>query len=92
MRPILTHVTSTSSAGIDDLVDEIEQIRGHLAETVDELIDRAHPKAIASRAVDSLKAHFVDETGSPRMERIVPVVAGAAAVIAGIVVLRRLIR
>jgi hypothetical protein len=89
MPPILAHVSSTD---IDDLVAEIDQIRGHLADTVDELIDRAHPKAIAARSVENLKAKFVDETGSPRMEKIVPVVAGAAAVIAAFVVLRRLTR
>jgi hypothetical protein len=89
MRPILAHVTTTD---IDDLVAEIDQIRGRLASTVDELIERGHPKAIASRALDDLKSKFVDETGSPRVEKIVPVVAGAAAVVAAIVVLRRLTR
>lgn len=81
-----------SASSIDDLVSEIEEIRGRLADTVDELVDRAHPKAIASRAVDNVKAKFIDETGSPRLERIVPIVAGAAAVVVGIVALRRLTR
>ena len=81
-----------SQTDTDALVDEIEQIRLRLADTVDELVDRAHPKAIAARAVDNLKAKFVDETGSPRMETIVPVVAGAVAVVAGVVLIRRLTR
>jgi hypothetical protein len=89
MRPILAYVSKTDN---DALVEEIEQIRLRLADTVDELVVRAHPKAIAMRGVEKVKGHFVDETGSPRMETIVPVVAGVAAVIAGMVFLRRLTR
>ena len=81
-----------SKTDTDELVEEIEQIRLRLADTVDEIVERAHPKAIAARAVDSLKARFIDETGSPRMETIVPVVAGVAAVVAGMVLIRRLTR
>jgi hypothetical protein len=39
-----------------------------------------------------MKSRFVDEQGSPRFETIVPVVAGAAAVITVFVVIRRLTR
>ena len=81
-----------SNTDTDALVEEIEQIRLRLADTVDELVVRAHPRAIAQRAVGKVKAHFIDETGSPRMENIVPAVAGAAAVVAGIVFIRRLTR
>jgi hypothetical protein len=76
----------------DQLVDEIEQIRLRLAGTVDELVDRAHPKSIARRSLQSVKDHFVDEQGSPKFETIVPVVAGAAMVITAIVLIRRLTR
>jgi hypothetical protein len=76
----------------DELVDEIEQIRLRLALTVDELVDRAHPKSIARRTLHSVKSHFVDEQGSPKFETIVPVVAGTAAVITVLVVIRRLTR
>jgi chromosome condensin MukBEF ATPase and DNA-binding subunit MukB len=89
MAPILAYVSKTET---DALVEEIEQIRLRLAGTVDELVDRAHPRAIAQRAVADLKSNFVDETGSPRMDRIVPVVAGAVAVVAGLVLIRRLTR
>ena len=81
-----------AKAKSDDLVDEIEEIRERLAGTVDALIDRSNPKNIARRGLDSLKARFVDETGSPRLGTIVPVVGGTAAVVAGIVVVRRLLR
>ena len=76
----------------DELVDEIEQIRMRLASTVDELVDRAHPRSIAQRSLHNLKSRFVDEQGSPKLETIVPVVAGTAAVIAVFVVIRRLTR
>ena len=89
MAPILAYVSKTDT---DALVEEIEQIRLRLAGTVDELVDRAHPKAIARRAAADLKAKFVDETGSPRMEAIVPVVAGVVAAVAGLVLIRRLTR
>jgi hypothetical protein len=76
----------------DELVDEIEQIRLRLADTVDELVDRAHPRSIAKRSLHNLRSRFVDEQGSPRFETIVPVVAGAAAVVTAIVIIRRLTR
>ncbi|MGH3456592.1 DUF3618 domain-containing protein [Aeromicrobium sp.] len=76
----------------DVLVDEIEQIRLRLAGTVDELVDRAHPKSIARRSLQNVKSHFVDEQGSPRFETIIPVVAGTAAIVTAIVIIRRLTR
>ncbi len=81
-----------SKAQPDELVDEIDQIRDRLADTVDALIDRTSPKNVARRGLADLKARFVDETGSPRLETILPLVGGTIAVIAGIVVVRRLLR
>lgn len=76
----------------DDLVDEIEQIRSRLAGTVDELIDRTNPKNIVRHRIEAAKAHFIDEGGSPRLENIIPVVAGAFALLGAIIVIRRLVR
>lgn len=81
-----------SKAQPDQLVDEIDQIRDRLADTVDALIDRTNPKNVARRGLGDLKARFVDETGSPKLETILPLVGGTIAVIAGIVVVRRLLR
>ena len=75
----------------DDLVDEIEQIRSRLAGTVDELIDRTNPKNIVRRRLDDTKAHFVSQDGSPRLENILPVVAGAIALIGALIVIRRIV-
>lgn len=81
-----------AKANSDDLVGEIDEIRERLAVTVDALVDRSSPKNIARRTFADIKAKFVDETGSPRLETILPVVGGTIAVIAGIVVVRRLLR
>lgn len=81
-----------ANAKPDELADEIDQIRDRLADTVDALIDRTNPKNVARRGLADLKARFVDETGSPKLETILPLVGGTIAVIAGIVVVRRLLR
>jgi len=81
-----------ANAQPDDLVGEIDVIRDRLADTVDALIDRSNPKNVARRSLADLKARFVDETGSPRLETIAPLVGGALVVVAGIVVLRRFLR
>lgn len=80
-----------ANARPDDLVDEIEQIRDRLADTVDALIERTNPKNIARRGLATVKGRFVDETGSPKLGTIVPVVGGAVAVVVGIVVVRKLL-
>lgn len=74
----------------DQMVDEIEQIRDRLADTVDALVDRAHPKTIASRTAADVKARFVDEQGSPRFETIVPIAVGVVGVVAALVLIRRI--
>lgn len=81
-----------AKAQSDDLVDEIEQIRSRLAGTVDQLIERTNPRNILRRRLDDTKDRFVDESGSPRLENIIPVVAGAIAVIGALIVIRRIVR
>lgn len=76
----------------DDLVDEIEQIRNRLAGTVDELLDRTSPRKVLRRKKAEAKAYFIDEHGSPRLENIVPVVAGAAVVLGLLLAIRRIVR
>jgi hypothetical protein len=76
----------------DDLVDEIDEIRERLADTVDALIDRTSPRNIARRGLYNLRSRFIDETGSPKLGTIIPVVGGTVAVVAGIIVIRRLVR
>lgn len=75
----------------DELVDEIEQVREHLAFTIDQLIDRTNPKNVAKRSLASLKARFVDEQGGPRFETILPVVGGVLAFAGIVVVIRKVV-
>jgi phosphoenolpyruvate carboxylase len=71
-------------AGLPDDPEALERIidarRRHLAQTVDELVVRAHPKEIARRAVadarERARAFVTDERGELRYERI-----GAAAAV-----------
>lgn len=76
----------------DELVDEIDVIRARLADTVDELVDRTNPKNVARRSLASVRAKFVDETGSVRLETVVPIVVGVAGVVVLAVVARRVLR
>ncbi len=81
-----------SKADSDELVNEIEQIRDRLADTVDALIDRSRPKTIARRTLAGVKGRFVEPDGSPNVGAIAPVVGGIAAVVAVSVLLRRILR
>lgn len=72
----------------DELVVEIEQTREQLAVTIDALVDRAHPKNIAQRQLERVKAVFVADDGSPRTDQI----AKAAGVVVGLVGVIVLIR
>jgi preprotein translocase subunit SecF len=75
---------------LSSLEQEVEQTREHLADTIDQLLHRAHPKTIVSREVTTIKAHFVDErTGEPRTDNILKAVGGVLGVIALFVVIRR---
>jgi hypothetical protein len=55
------------------------------------VVDRTAGRAFVAvnRGVEQARAQFVDANGNPRPERIVPVAAVAAAVVVGIVLLRR---
>ena len=78
-----------AKAETDEMVDEIERDPERLADTVDALIDRTNPRSIARRSL-STSDPLRRRDGSPRFGTIVPLVAGTVAVVAGIVVIRRL--
>jgi hypothetical protein len=75
----------------DQLVAEIEVTRDRLASTIDQIVDRANPKNVARRGLESIKARFVAPDGSVRMETAGPVAGGVVGVIVLIVVLRRFV-
>ncbi len=64
--------------------------RAKAVSALDSTVGRAY--VAANRAVSRTRAQFVDEDGAPRMERIVPVAVGGAALVAvavGLTVWRR---
>ena len=72
------------------LEHEIEETRERLAQTIDQLLYRVHPKTIVSREVTSVKAHFVDpRTGAPRTDNILKTVGVVAGCVALFVVVRK---
>lgn len=76
----------------DQIVDELEVLLSRLSDNVDELVDRIKPGNVAARQVQRIKDYFIDDETGPRFEHIVPVVTGTVATIAGLVVLRRLLK
>jgi len=71
----------------------IAERRAHLADTVDELMQRAQPKAIARRSVRDAKASLVSATrtedGELRTERVAAIVAAVVALLALLTLSRR---
>ena len=80
---------------IPALEAEISARRERLAQTIDELTFRVHPKTIINRQTEAAKARFADVATTPegdlRVERIAAVVA-VVAVVGGWLVYRRLRR
>jgi hypothetical protein len=75
----------------DALVRDIEAARDRLAGTIDQIVERVHPKNAARRTLGNVKARFVDDDGSPRLENIAPVAGGIVGVAALVVVVRHLV-
>ncbi|GAA3914281.1 DUF3618 domain-containing protein [Streptomyces gulbargensis] len=53
--------------------------KARVASTVDETLGRAYVSV--NRVVSDVKARFTDETGAPRLERVVPAALVAVAVV-----------
>lgn len=66
---------------------DIEATRLRLAGTIDSISDRVQPKNVAQRALDSLKAQFVDPQGGLRSDRVAAV-GGVVTVLLGLRVRR----
>jgi hypothetical protein len=67
---------------------DIEATRTRLASTIDELGYRVKPGTIAKRGADRAKSTIVDDTGSPRPDRLA-MLGGAVAAVIGFLVWRR---
>jgi Protein of unknown function (DUF3618) len=78
---------------MSSLESEIEATRDRLADTIDQLVYRSHPKTIVSRQVSSIKAYFVDRaTGNPRTNNILKVAGGVIGAVVLFAVVRRVVR
>ncbi|MGH1565478.1 DUF3618 domain-containing protein [Mumia sp. DW29H23] len=84
-------VPTTITGTPDQLVTQIDEVRNRLASNVDQLVYRANPKTVARRGLADVKAKFVTPSGEPRMETILPVVGGVAAVIGLVVLIRKIV-
>ena len=83
----------TNEIEVSSLEREIESTRDRLADTIDQLVYRAHPKTIVMREVNSFKGLFVDRaTGQPRTDNILKVAGGVVGVVALFVLIRRVVR
>ena len=76
-----------------ELEAQIAETRARLATTVDELVTRTQPKALARRQGENARLAFIDAThtqdGSWRVERLAAVGAAVLALVVAIGLLRR---
>ncbi len=88
----MTDNVYTSDVTVDNatpaqLAESIRLREERIAENVDELVGRIHPKVLVSRAVDRAKATVVTEDGQPKTDTIALAagsVLGVAALIIGL--------
>jgi uncharacterized Zn finger protein len=90
-----TSSDSTPAPSIATLEAEVVARRERLADTIDELVEKASPKAIFQRQTEAAKARWADVATTPegelRVERLAAVVA-VVAVVGGFVIYRRVRR
>ncbi|MBL8929675.1 MAG: DUF3618 domain-containing protein [Kineosporiaceae bacterium] len=87
----------TNQNGVSGSAAELEQViaqrRAHLAATVDELVVRAQPKAIAARSVADARQRLTavthTEDGALRTQRLAAIGAAVLAVITTLSLIRR---
>ena len=83
--------TKAKARTAEQIEADIAATRARLASTVDELVDRAHPKNMARRQVEQAKAQVFDERGQLRTQKIVAVGGAVAGVLAVLLLIRRLV-
>ncbi|MGH3498450.1 MAG: DUF3618 domain-containing protein [Nocardioidaceae bacterium] len=75
----------------DTIVHDIEATRARLAGTIDQIVERANPKNAAKRELTKLKARFIDDSGSPRLDAIAPVAGAVVGAVVLIVLIRKFV-
>ncbi|MGO2862621.1 MAG: DUF3618 domain-containing protein [Brevibacterium sp.] len=88
----MTDNVYTSDVTVDkatpaQLAESIRLREERIADNIDELVGRIHPKVIATRAVNKAKSGVVEEDGSPKTEAVAlgaGLVLGVAALVVGL--------
>lgn len=93
-RPAVSPAPAASNGARspEQIEADLAATRLRLAATIDELVERVHPRALAHRGVAGAKAAVVDADGKPRTERIVKMAAGVGGVVVALVLLRKFVR
>lgn len=84
-------MSDTKARTAEQIEADIAATRARLASTVDELVDRAHPRNVAKRQIEQAKLQVVDERGELRTQKILAVGGAAAGVFAVLLLIRRLV-
>jgi len=84
-------VSDTQARTTEQIEADIAATRARLATTVDELVDRAHPRNVAKRQVEQAKAQVFDERGQLRTQKLIAVGGAVVGVVGMLLVIRRLV-
>ncbi|WP_405056557.1 DUF3618 domain-containing protein [Kribbella sp. NBC_01505] len=84
-------MSDTKARTAEQIEADIAATRARLASTVDELVDRAHPKNVAKRQVEQARSQVFDETGQLRTQKLVAVAGAVVGAVAVLLVIRRLV-
>ncbi|GAA1582420.1 MULTISPECIES: DUF3618 domain-containing protein [Kribbella] len=84
-------MSDTKARTAEQIEADIAATRERLASTVDELVDRASPKAVLERQVEQAKSQVFDENGQLRTQKIVAVAGAVVGVVGVLLVIRRLV-
>jgi hypothetical protein len=84
-------VSDTQARTAEQIEADIAATRARLASTVDELVDRAHPKNVAKRQLEQAKAQVIDERGQVRTQKLIAVGGAVVGVLGMLLMIRRLV-
>jgi hypothetical protein len=84
-------VSDTQARSTKQIEADIAATRARLASTVDELVDRAHPKNVVKRQVEQAKAQVFDERGELRTQKLLAVGGAVVGVVGMLLMIRRLV-
>lgn len=82
---------ATAPRSTEQIEADIAATRARLAATVDELVDKAHPKKVAKRQVESARAQVFDADGRLRTQKLIAVGGAAVGVIGLLLLFRKLV-